>query len=85
MEKIKVNICTGTTCFVMGSSKLQNFEEIMPRSWKEFVDIRLKPCLNLCQNNKYNKSPYVTIDEEVLTEVTLEKLLDAIEKKLSKN
>jgi len=82
MEKIKVIICTGTTCFVMGSSKLQNFDEFIPKKWKEFLDIKTHPCLNLCQNNEYTKSPYVMINDEVLTQVTIEKLIDAIENKL---
>lgn len=84
MEKIKVNICIGTTCFVMGASKLQNFEEFIPKKCKEFLDIRTQSCLNLCQNNEYTKSPYVTLDDEVLTEVTTDKLIEAIENKLAK-
>ena len=33
-------------------------------------------------NWEYSKAPYVKIDEDVITEATVEKVLEAIEKKL---
>ena len=33
MEKIKVDVCLGTTCFVMGGSHLQELTEILPKKY----------------------------------------------------
>lgn len=82
MEKIKVNICVGTTCFVMGASKLQEFDTFIPKKWSEYLDIRTKSCLDLCKNNEFTKSPYVLVDDEVISEATVEKIIDVLEKKI---
>lgn len=85
MKKIEVKICNGTTCFVMGSSKFQEFEDKVPARFRKFLDIRTKSCLDLCQNNRYSKSPYVMVDDEVVSEATVEKVLEAIERKIQEN
>ena len=43
--KIRIRICLGTTCFVMGASKLQELERLMPPEWKDKVDISAQTCL----------------------------------------
>ena len=85
MKKITVKICNGTTCFVMGSSKFQDFEDRIPQKQRGFVDVRAQSCLNLCQNNEYSRSPYVMVDDEVISEADVEKVLHVIEKKLLEN
>lgn len=83
MEKLKIKVCNGTTCFVMGSSKFQDFEERIPAKYKKSVDVRFKSCLDLCQNNEYSKSPYVMVEDEVISEATFEKILEVLERKLT--
>ena len=78
MKKINVSICLGTTCFVIGSSKLQDLEEHLPESLAPFVNIKGVTCLNLCSNFKYTKAPYVKVDDEIITEATIEKILACI-------
>lgn len=85
MKKITVKICNGTTCFVMGSSKFQDFEDRIPQKYRKFVDVRGQSCLDLCKNNEYSKSPYVMVDDEVISEADVEKVLQVIEQKLFKN
>lgn len=84
MNKVDVDICIGTACFVMGANKLQELGEYMPEEWKEFVDIKAQTCLNLCGNNEYSKAPYVKINGEVLAAANIEKVLRQIEKELKK-
>ena len=36
--KILVELCFGTTCFVMGASKLQELESLIPPQYKKYVD-----------------------------------------------
>ena len=83
MEKINVKVCLGTTCFVMGSSNLQELIETVPAKYGEAVDVTGVPCLGLCSIDwEYSRAPYVKVDEDVVYEATVEKVLSAIERKL---
>lgn len=83
MEKINVKVCLGTTCFVMGSSNLQELIETVPAKYGEKVDVLGVPCLGLCSIDwEYSRAPYVKVDDEVIYEATVEKVLTAIERKL---
>ena len=86
MKKIEVKVCLGTTCFVMGSSNLQELMEIVPKKYPERVEVTGSPCLGLCSINwEYSKAPYVKVDNEVIQEATVEKVLAEIERKLASN
>lgn len=83
MSKITVKTCLGTTCFIMGGSDLQDLSNIIPQRYGDKVSIEASPCLELCHANVgYAKAPFVKIDDDVITEATLEKVLEAIEKRL---
>ena len=76
----------GTTCFVMGSSHLQDLIEIIPRRYNDKVEVLGKPCLGLCsQDCEYSQAPYVKVDEEVVSQATVEKVLKVIEGKIKNN
>lgn len=83
MEKIQVKICLGTTCFVMGSSKLQELDEIIARKYADRVELSSCVCLGLCSTEgKYSKAPYAKVDDEVVSEATADKVLEVINRKL---
>ena len=85
MEKISVKVCLGTTCFVMGGANLQELNEIIPNKYGDKVEVAGSPCLGLCSIKwDYSKAPYVKIDDDVVEEATVEKVLAAIDKKLGK-
>ncbi len=84
MDKIEVRICSGTTCFVMGSSFLNELYEIIPARYGDKIAVKPSLCLGQCsKNDKHAKAPYVKIDEEIISEATVEKVLKAIEKRLN--
>jgi len=86
MEKINVKVCMGTTCFVMGGANLQELNDIIPRKYGDKVEVNASPCLNLCSINwEYSKAPYVKVNDDIITEATVEKVLEIIEKKLGNN
>lgn len=86
MAKISVKVCLGTTCFVMGGANLQELVDIIPRKYGDKVEVAGANCLGLCSINwNYSKAPYVKVDEDVITEATVEKVLEAIETKLGNN
>lgn len=83
MSKINVKVCLGTTCFVMGSSNLQELIETVPAKYGESVEVSGVPCLGLCSIDwEYSRAPYVKVDEEVIYDATVEKVLTAIDNRL---
>lgn len=85
MEKISVKVCLGTTCFVMGSANLQELIELVPQKYGDKVDVSGVPCLGLCSTDwEFSKAPYVKVDNEIIKEATVEKVINAIDKKLAK-
>ncbi|HPO02437.1 NAD(P)H-dependent oxidoreductase subunit E [Treponema zuelzerae] len=78
-EKIKVVICSGTACFVMGASEILLLEESLPEDLKDKVEIEGATCLGLCKDSKNGKAPFVTINGEVMTEATLPGVLQKIQ------
>lgn len=85
MTKVNVKVCLGTTCFVMGSSNLQELVETVPKKYGADVEVSGVPCLGLCSIDwEYSRAPYVKVDDEVIYQATVDKVIGAIEKKLGK-
>lgn len=82
MDVINVDICMGTTCFVMGGSNLQGLDSMIKNKFKDRVTVNFKTCLGLCQNNEYNKAPYVKIGDDVVSGATVEQVLKVLESKI---
>lgn len=76
--KIKVVICSGTACYVMGASDILLLEEELPQSLRERVDIEGVTCLGYCKDSKVGKAPFVTINGEVMQAATLPKVMARI-------
>ena len=86
MAKISVKVCVGTTCFVMGGANLQELNDIIPQRYGDKVEVAGSNCLGLCSINwEYSKAPYVKVDDEVVSEATVEKVLEVIDNKLNSN
>ena len=85
-KKIEVKVCLGTTCFVMGGGNLQELNEIIPKKYGDKVEVSGSNCLGLCSIKwEYSKAPYVKIDEDIIEEATVEKVLKALDEKLGQN
>lgn len=83
MQKIQVKVCLGTTCFVMGSSNLQELESYISRKYGDKVDVSGSVCLGLCSaGGEYSKAPYVKVNDEIISEATVEKVLTEIDRRL---
>ena len=84
MENIEVYICSGTTCFVMGSSYLNELYEILPQKFGDKVVVKPSLCLGQCsKSDKHSKAPYVKVDGEIISEATVQKVIDFVEKRLA--
>ncbi|MBE6350922.1 MAG: hypothetical protein E7062_09295 [Spirochaetaceae bacterium] len=78
MEKIKVSICTGTACFVMGASEMMLLEDELPDSLKDLVEVEGITCLEKCKNTECGKAPFVQINGEIIESASLPIVLDKI-------
>ncbi len=86
MKKIKVRICVGTSCFVMGSAQIQSLEFNAPSDIADNIEIVEERCMNLCKDitRKRNRGPFVYVDDELVEEATYEKVVAKIREKLQK-
>lgn len=78
-EKIKVIICSGTACYVMGASDILLLEEELPAGLKDRVSVEGATCLGYCRDGKNGKAPYVLINGELMSQATLPAVLARIE------
>ncbi len=86
MNKVDVKICMGTTCFVMGSSNLQGLTELVPRKFKDKAEVTGVTCLGMCSSatsGEYSKAPYVKVNEVIVQEATIEKVVAEIERQIN--
>lgn len=81
MKKIKVSICTGTACYVMGASELLLLGENLPEKLRNAVEIEGVPCIEQCHGGMKKHPPYVKIDEELIPSATLQTVISKIEEK----
>ena len=78
MKKMKIEICVGTACFVMGSMKLMNIKDKLPEKIAEQIELKASLCCELCRNWKDSKPPIALINDELITMASEDKLLGAI-------
>lgn len=76
MKKIKIEVCCGTACYLLGAANLMELEDKLPESLKGLVDIQASPCLELCERDNLGGAPYVRINgSEIMANANVEKLI----------
>ena len=78
MDKIHLEICCGTTCYMLGADKLLKIENEMPDEWRERVEVCAIPCLDQCMSENLCGAPFVKINGEVIARAAPEIVFDAI-------
>lgn len=86
MDKIKVRICVGTSCFVMGAAQIQSIEFNAPADIADKIEIIEERCMSLCKDlsRKRNHGPFVFVNDELIEEATYEKVVAKIREELKK-
>ncbi len=76
MKKIKIEVCCGTACYLLGAASLMELEDKLPAELKDKVDIQASPCLGLCERDNLGGAPYVRINgSEIMSNANVEKLI----------
>lgn len=84
MKPVDIQICLGTTCFVMGGGHLQDLAETLPRRFGDKVQVTCVRCLGACdQSAKFSQAPYVSIDGEILSNATESAIMEQINRKVA--
>lgn len=76
MKKMQLEICCGTTCYMLGSNRLLNIENEMPADLRGKADVKALPCMGLCDEKKLSGSPYVKLNGQVIENATAEKIYE---------
>jgi NADH:ubiquinone oxidoreductase subunit E len=84
-KKIKVRICVGTHCYVMGNHELKDLKDQLPADLKDKVYVEGAVCLG-CDNMKEKpRPPYVEIDGQLIPKANLEKVVAQLKEITGKN
>ena len=78
MKKIHVSICTGTTCYLMGAAHLLTLDEVLDPVSSEYVEISGAHCLGLCNDPAQGKAPFVKVNDHIIADATLTKVIEKI-------
>jgi NADH:ubiquinone oxidoreductase subunit E len=81
-DVLKIIICSGTACFVMGGSELLLLEDELPEAWRGRVAVEAAPCLGFCKDRSCGRAPFVEVGGEGLASATMPALLALIGRKL---
>ncbi len=74
-DKVLVEICCGTACYLLGSSELMDLELTLPPDCRGRVEVVARTCLELCERDNLGGAPYVRFDgREVMSQATPEKV-----------
>ncbi|MBU1044024.1 MAG: hypothetical protein KJ915_06460 [Candidatus Omnitrophica bacterium] len=80
MKKIKVTICTGTACYVLGNSQLLVMKDDLKPELLKWIDFEGSNCLKYCKDASFGKAPFVLINGKLMAQATGPKVKDEIER-----
>ena len=76
---VKVEICCGTACYLLGAAKMMNIEDALPEECRGRVEVEAKTCLELCERDNLDGAPYVRFNgSEIMSQATPEKVVARI-------
>jgi len=76
---IKVEICCGTACYLLGAAKMMNLGESLPECCRGRVEVEARTCLGMCERDSLGGAPYVRFNAaEVMSRATPEKVVARI-------
>lgn len=80
MKEVKLKICAGTMCYVMGGAQLTEIADSLPENIREHVEISLIPCLKQCEGSE--KPPYVELNGKIITGISKENLVKIVKEEV---
>lgn len=76
MEKITVEICCGTACYLLGANHLTELEGNLPPELEGRVEFEARTCLGRCEKDELGGAPYVRFNgTEFMSQATPDKVI----------
>lgn len=77
---MKVKVCVGARCTMMGASGLMDGIEALKNEFftNEVLEIEPVNCMNICKSESTVLAPVVSIDDKVFTNVNLQEISEVI-------
>ncbi len=82
-NKILLQVCSGTACFVMGGSDLLTIFDYLSPQEQEQVALSAVPCFEHCRTDDDLRPPFVTVQGKLYDRMDMEKLLTIIREEIS--
>ncbi len=73
-NQIRITVCCGTTCHLMGSSEILIYKDEIEAKYGQRVVIYGSPCLGKCKDFAAVNAPYVLVGDELICQANKEKL-----------
>lgn len=73
-KKIKIRICVGTQCYVMGNHELNELKSSLPDELRDKVYVEGAVCLGCDTRKDKPQPPYVEIDGKLLDKADYERI-----------
>jgi NADH:ubiquinone oxidoreductase subunit E len=83
MEKVRVKICTGTTCFIMGAAHLQRLDEVLIGPLRQAVEVEGCRCLGFCHDKSYGVPPFVMVEDERISAATIDSVITSVKRHIA--
>lgn len=80
MEKLRLKVCAGTMCYVMGGAQLMEIEDLLSEEEKQYVEITQTPCLKQCDGKE--RPPFAELNGKIITGISKEVLLRIIKEEI---
>lgn len=79
MEHVKVEICCGTACYLLGAAKLLGLENRIAPAMRKYVEFEANGCLGRCEDDRIGGAPYVRFNgKEFMANATPDTVLARI-------
>ncbi len=74
-KKLRIEICTGTTCYVLGGAQLMLLSQQIPANLNDRVEVAEVKCLQACKAEGA-KPPFVKIGDFLMSEASPGRIID---------
>lgn len=79
-RQIRITVCCGTTCHLMGSSEILIYKDEIEAKYNHQVVIYGSPCLGNCKEYAAANAPYVLIGEHLICQANKDKIIEYLNK-----
>ena len=84
MDTVKVEICCGTACYLLGAARIMELADALPGDLAGKVEVVPKACLGLCNDDRLGGAPYVRFNgEEVMSHATPDLVVERVRQLLN--